>query len=115
MNLLNENNPVGFGYNPQILTHAYTLEKEEYEKYQAGFHASVITGKRVRNNSCQFLVQNSFGNYCKNYFWECQKDSRGYEIGVWVDAVDLITYSRDIFYIKDKGHKCKVRAVNKKY
>ena len=81
---LQKKNIVGIGYNS---------DQVEYKKpmpYAKSTHASVLVGNRVRDGKCQFLLHNSWGNYC-GYEWECQKDRHGQEMGVWVDA-DLLMY-----------------------
>ena len=67
LNLLNRKEPIGFSYQSKVL-----YDKEIYKekgRVQTN-HVSVIVGKRVRNNKCELLVKNSWGNYC-GYDWEC--------------------------------------------
>lgn len=52
-------------------------------------HAVVLVGQRLKQGRCQWLIRNSAGNACKrgkyDKAWECVWDTRGDEIGVWVD------------------------------
>jgi len=103
ISILDKKLPVGFAYDPRVLTKdGLRYKNTDYKMRDA--HASTIIGKRVRNNRCEFLVQNSWGNYCSKYIWECQKDKYGNDIGVWVNAYDLVQWTGEIAYfdISDK-------------
>ena len=102
LNLLNRKEPIGFSYQSKVL-----YDKEIYKekgRVQTN-HVSVIVGKRVRNNKCELLVKNSWGNYC-GYDWECQKDARGREIGLWTDAKILLSQTPHLFYLEKKSRNC---------
>lgn len=101
-NLLLDKKPVGFYYFAKILRDKGIIKDPEKVKTD---HASVIAGQRVRHNRCQFLVKNSWGNYCK-YAWECQKDSLGNELGAWIDAYDLVSQAPRLFYLNKKSDPC---------
>jgi hypothetical protein len=94
---LDKKNPVGITYAHHVLRGG----KKWYNDFKYFFttpdHQSVIVGKRVRQGKCQFLLKNSWGNYCK-YSWECQKGPKGRELGVWMNADSLMAAGRDIFY-----------------
>lgn len=94
---LDRKNPVGITYKASVLTSDDKFLKRIELFFSDSDHQSVIVGKRVRDNQCQFLLKNSWGNYC-GYKWECQKNSKGEEVGVWVDGRALIMASKDIFY-----------------
>lgn len=98
---LDKKNPVGITYKADVLR-----EENKFLNRMKNFlgsvnHQSVIAGKRVRNGKCQFLLKNSWGNYC-GYTWECQKDKTGKEMGVWVGANSLMMATSDVFYFEGK-------------
>ena len=105
--LLDRNIPVGLSYVGKMLK----VGPEKLGPREPGgsktTHVSVLIGKRVRKGTCQFLLQNSWGNACGKYIWECQKDRNGNEIGVWIDAYELATYGAYTFHIDKKINKCK--------
>jgi len=92
--LLDRKNPtwLGMSYDAGIL-------RNKNHKYKKSTHVSLIVGKRVREGKCQFLVRNSWGNYCK-YDWECKKDRSGREQGLWMDADRLVPNIRGVYYWK---------------
>ena len=94
---LDQKNPVGITYGADILRGGTKWYHDIKYFFMGTNHQSVIVGKRVRNKKCQFLLKNSWGNYCK-YSWECQKGPKGIELGIWIDADSLMTAARDIFY-----------------
>ena len=78
---------------------SYNSDQIEYKKpmpYSKSTHSSVLVGNRVRDGKCQLLLHNSWGNYC-GYEWECQKDRHGQEMGVWVDA-DQLMYQTELIW-----------------
>jgi len=85
---------LGMSYDHHIL-------RNQYHKFNESTHVSLIVGKRVRNNRCQFLVRNSWGNFCKyDSAWECKKDPGGREVGLWMDAEKLVSNIRSVYYWK---------------
>ena len=46
-------------------------------------HASVLIGQREKNGVCQVLIQNSWGESCSSYGWDCEKGK------IWVDRKSL--------------------------
>ena len=108
--LLDRKIPVGLSYVGKMLKKPpIEIGPREPGKYETT-HVSVLIGKRVRNGTCQFLLQNSWGNACRRYTsapWECQKDRRGIEIGVWVDAWELASYGPYTFHVDKKYNKCR--------
>ncbi|RLA67915.1 MAG: hypothetical protein DRQ88_01225 [Epsilonproteobacteria bacterium] len=76
---------------------------------RCGNHASIIIGQRMRAGSCQYLLRNTWGfTGCNTYnsSWECKRDGKGRESGVWIDANALASsiYGMDYFKAKN-GHK----------
>lgn len=94
--------PLGANYYAEILSFK---KSEQVPRTRDRLHQSVIIGNRVRNNTCQILVQNSWGNYC-GYAWECQKDKFGNELGVWVDSHEILEVMESIFYFEKKDVPC---------
>ncbi|TDJ09493.1 MAG: hypothetical protein E2O68_00250 [Deltaproteobacteria bacterium] len=94
---LDKKNPVGITYTADVLRGGRKWYHDIKYFWKSPNHQSVIVGKRVRNKKCEFLLKNSWGNYCK-YSWECQKDPGGRELGIWMDADTLMTATSDIFY-----------------
>jgi hypothetical protein len=127
---LNRNSPVVYGYNANILNNDKEIrtlkdllvrkkgpqdifeqtrfQQARYDtRWMSSGHASVIAGKRVRGKSCEFLIQNSWGNYCKyTNTWECQKDRNGREMGVWISAEEVARWGRHFAYIESKKNSC---------
>ncbi len=99
---LQSNEPVAFNYYAGILN---AKKHQDVSRLSSLLHQSVLIGNRVRKNRCQFLIQNSWGNYCK-YSWECQKDKYGKEIGIWVDGYELQNVMKSMYYIEKKGVSC---------
>jgi len=96
---LDRKNPMVVGYSHQLLREGGgTFNKIKYLINFAD-HESVLIGKRVRGKKCQFLLKNTWGNYCK-YAWECQKSPNGGEIGAWIDA-DSLAPAIDQLYFFD--------------
>jgi len=94
---LDRKNPVGISYAHQILREGSgTLKKIKYFWYD-GDHQGVLIGKRVRDGKCQFLLKNTWGNYCK-YAWECQKSPIGGEIGPWINADSLQAALKHLYF-----------------
>jgi len=94
---LDQKNPVGITYGADILRGGTKWYHDIKYFFMGRNHQSVIVGKRVRRGKCEFLLKNSWGNYCK-YSWKCQKDPKGRELGIWINADTLMTSSSDIFY-----------------
>ncbi len=101
-NKLKNNEPTVLNYYSRFLT---AKNYRQVVKDKRDIHQSVIIGKRVRQKSCQFLIQNSWGNYCK-YSWECQKDEKGNEIGIWVPYSQLRHVTESIFYLEKENIPC---------
>lgn len=94
---LDRKNPVGISYAHQILKEGGgTLKKIKY-LWSDGDHQGVLIGKRVRDKKCQFLLKNTWGNFCK-YAWECQKSPNGGEIGAWIDADSLAPALKHLYF-----------------
>jgi hypothetical protein len=96
--LLDRKNPtwLGMSYDAGIL-------RNQNHRYEKSTHVSLIVGKRVRENRCQFLVRNSWGNYCRyDKAWECKKDRSGRETGLWMDAEKLVSNIQGVYYWKYK-------------
>ena len=68
---------------------------------KCGNHASLVVGKRARGGKCQFLVRNTWGNSCR-YKWECERNKKGKEEGIWIDAEALINNIYELQYFKPK-------------
>lgn len=99
---LQNNEPIAFNYYVGILN---AKKHSDVQRLSNLLHQSVLIGNRVRKNRCQFLVQNSWGNYCR-YNWECQRDEKGNEIGVWVDSYELQNVIKSMYYIEKKNVTC---------
>lgn len=97
----NKNTPLGITYCLNLLTKRnYVGLNDNNEKMNhCSPHVSLIVGKRVRNFYCEFLVRNTWGNYCDKYDWECLKDEKGNELGVWIDANMLMRNTLGIYYL----------------
>jgi uncharacterized protein YktA (UPF0223 family) len=96
---LNKNNPVLLTYKGSVLTSPSNFLTRSVHFFQRTNHQSVIIGKRVRGGKCQFLLKNTWGNYCRyNKDWNCYKDMLGREIGIWINANDLMKASDGIHY-----------------
>ena len=103
---LNRKKPTGIG----ISYCAKILKKPQYVGFigrrtsvdsKCGNHASLVVGKRARGGRCQFLVRNTWGNSCR-YKWECERNQKGKEEGIWIDAEALINNIYEIQYFKPK-------------
>jgi len=94
--------PIGVSYCMEILKTAgfVGLNKINIPTKECGLHASVIIGKRTRNNRCEFLLKNTWGEDCSGYSskWECElgagiinprnkKPNRSF--GIWIDSEEL--------------------------
>jgi hypothetical protein len=95
---LDKKNPVAISYSHKILKEGDgRLKKVKYFFSQVD-HESVLIGKRVRGGKCQFLLKNTWGNYCQYPSWECQKSPEGLEIGVWIDAEYLLSALKGMYF-----------------
>jgi len=94
---LDRKNPVGISYAHQILKEGSGLFKKIKYFWYDSDHQGVLIGKRVRAEKCQFLLKNTWGNYCK-YAWECQKSPNGGEVGAWIDADYLLPSLRTLYF-----------------
>lgn len=95
---LNKKNPVLVSYKGSVLTNPSNFFIRTAHFFQHANHQSVIIGKRVRHKKCQFLLKNTWGNYCRYHKWECYRDKKGHEVGVWINANDLMKATTDIHY-----------------
>ena len=102
LKLLEKKEPVAISYNANLL---YDRKLKSSSLNETQNHSSIIVGKRVRNKHCEFLIKNSWGDYC-DYDWECQKDQNGKEIGVWVNSFDLMLHTPSFFYLEDRRISC---------
>jgi hypothetical protein len=98
---LDKKNPVAITYKAEFLKQKNKRLTRIKNYFKAPNHQSLLAGKRVRDGKCQFLLKNSWGNYC-GYRWECQKDKNGKEIGVWVGANALMMATSNIYYFDIK-------------
>lgn len=64
--------PIGINYNSGVL-----------KNKKGGGHASLVVGRRWKNNRCEYLVHNSWGKSCSKYPWECE-DGR-----IWIPGETL--------------------------
>ncbi len=96
--LLDEKNPqpIGVGFCSDLFNHAPGFRGAEnsivgYRSLPAscGPHSALVTGRRSVNGKCQFLVRNSWGNYCNGMTLPCEWKSKKRLLGTWVDAEDL--------------------------
>lgn len=95
---LNSDNVVGVGYVGNLI---------DTNPNQAGGHASVIVGRRLRNNICQYKIRNSWGPGCTEIVAgkkvsrygkkvvECIEDGH-----VWVTRSDLKATLLSITYLR---------------
>lgn len=95
---LDQKNPVLLTYQANVLRKQSSLLQRFKNFITFANHQSVIVGKRVRNNKCQFLLKNTWGNYCNYGQWECFRDSKRREAGVWINANDLMKATIGIHY-----------------
>ncbi len=104
---LNQKNPVIVTYKASVLRDKNNFLKRAKNFLSRKDHQSVLIGKRIRNGKCQLLLKNTWGNYC-NYTkaWECYKNKKGQEIGVWMNANDLLKASDELIYF-DQSKKMK--------
>lgn len=84
--LLDEKKVIGIDYCANVLSfkNSKNFKKNNQVKNGCMRHASLIVGRRVHEGNCQLLVRNSWGTNCR-YPWECLKNAKGEEMGVWVN------------------------------
>jgi hypothetical protein len=77
---------------------AYTLDEKIVLDSSEGPHASVIVGRRWKNNRCEIKIRNSWGKSCGSYRSgiECNKNEGSF----WVDHETLF-YTSDYLYFID--------------
>lgn len=83
---LESGKPVGISYNVKRVTR------------QSGGHASVVIGRRWKNNQCEYQIRNSWGDSCRSYKEgiECDEKSGSF----WVSDDTLYKMSKSITYIE---------------
>lgn len=87
--------PVGISYCSSILTNKNARDLTAINGYRqlknnnCGPHASIIVASKVSNNSCYYLIKNTWGAHC-NYDWPCEYDQFGNAKGIWVESEALL-------------------------
>jgi hypothetical protein len=68
-------------------------------------HASAIIGKkRGAKGECHFLLKNSHGTACPNY-WECKYNSKKEATAIWVSEQSLVNNTLELVWFEEKGKK----------
>jgi hypothetical protein len=90
--LLNDKNPVGFGYFADFLQHENASRE--------GGHASVLVGRRWSNdkNTCEYLIRNSWGPGCDGYTPEITAECE--DGNLWVTRATLAKYIDRITWLR---------------
>jgi hypothetical protein len=85
--LLDKKTIVGITYDADILTGESTSDKSN--------HVSIIVGRRFNssNNSCEYLIRNSWGSKCEGYVDDCQNGN------IWMPKKKLDKSLNSITYI----------------
>jgi len=93
--------PVGIGYCANLVTSKnYRYKPKDYNCER---HASVILGKRKRNNRCEFFLRNTWGNTCDKIPWECNSNPKYPEAhGYWVDGEALAKNLQELVYLRPR-------------
>lgn len=85
--------PIGLTYNPCILKHGKSW-KENCNTLDRMGHISLIVASRVKDNKCQYLIKNSWGQRPNGHHPDWEKVP---EIGgVWIDENPLFSFSINI-------------------
>tara|TARA_B100000029_G_scaffold128756_1_gene122281 strand:- start:120 stop:1232 length:1113 start_codon:yes stop_codon:yes gene_type:complete len=84
--------PIAVGYCSKFLRRKNYIGKNRigFTDPDCGPHASIVIGMRERNQKCEFMIRNSWGNSCKDYVWDCEYTrgrARSEGHGIWVDGI----------------------------
>ncbi len=104
--------PVEIGFSAHLLSYSGFPAKKYVISRKAeddGFmfsirykpHSSMLLGRRLKNNKCQYLLRNSMGrSFCPSGLvqsagWECDAKSEG----IWINAKELFDATFEISYL----------------